>query len=148
MQTIIKIAVVSVLSLFAIVGVVSISKATEVNQLYSDCIKLKDQSFEPTDLDAFTCAALMGSVIQSKIANCAILTGIFEQENENEYAQFIISYIAKETALSFGLQLEPYVLSFLNWAEKNPDEWNSVVFFHSSEWPTDKMRCDPSIRPE
>jgi hypothetical protein len=146
MQTIIKIAVVSVLALFAIVGLVSISKAAEVGKMYEDCIKFKNQSFEPTDLGTYTCATIMGSLIQSKIVNCAMMTGVFEKEDEG--GQFIVSWLANQSALRFGLQIEPYVLSFLNWAEKNPDHWSEDFFFMSNEWPTNDMRCNPAIRPE
>ena len=78
MHTIIKIAVVSVLSLFAIVGLVSISKAEiTTGDLYKKCKPFVDSGFNPEKLmksderDTFACLSFFNAGFQLTDIGCA-----------------------------------------------------------------------------
>jgi len=134
MHTIIKIAVVSVLSLFAIVGLVSISKAeekkytippTNVRHLYEIC-NAND------NLNTIYCLGHLNGMLDSLSMNC-MFQKIFKAEK----------ILVPTVSLKNGTTTGELKNIFLGWAAQNKDEWETRTSLAFGAFLEEQNPCVP-----
>ena len=115
-------------------------RSAEIGSMYNYCSEYKNTDFEVKSQDALVCAISMTAVLSTKKDQCVGFSAMYKRASDSKTKE-LLSTMGNIQALGPKTTLFPFILAFLNWAEKNPDEWTNNAYFRSNYWPTENMRC-------
>jgi len=113
------------------------ANAAKVGTLYNYCSKLKSNNFEFNSLNkadavfAGICVGNISAIINAGVNSCNIYRFIYDQyKKENRLSDEVENVISTGVKMLANSDMtnKQGILSFLNWAEKNPNKFDEFTF--------------------
>lgn len=111
-------------SLFIAFTLVAITNAEAKSNgdLYKDCKKYADRSFEPEKISDIVCLAYFRGVYDFSVSICNAWGTIMDKEESSE-ARHIMKTFRKAEGAGEDLDLDAAIQVYVNKMGKNPDTW-------------------------
>lgn len=120
------------------------AKENTIGQLYKDCKIFQNNGFELTGLDqvgifrSTICATRFNTMLFEGQYLCIALNALYLKNVDPN----VLSYIAKLRANTGVEDANQAIMTFINFAEKNPDKWNTDYQLLRDLYLGDKFPCN------
>ena len=112
----------------------SASNAATTGQIFGYCQSYKSNGFKASTAEHIACQWYFGGVKDSLTKIC-ITKKVFVHMGNNEFInESLIDMVDHD--------IEPLIISFLNWANNNPKNWNDYPVAHIADWGAKDFPCN------
>ena len=120
------------------------AKVNTIGELYKDCKIYQNNGFELTGLDqvgifrSTKCAIRFNTMLFEGQYLCIALNALYKQNID----QNALNLIAKMRANSGVKNIDQAIMTFINFAEKNPEKWDSDYQLYRDLYLGEKFPCN------